>query len=183
VEILEKILTVRAGGHVRRYHVETITGEQNVATHSFHMACLALELWPDASRELLQAILWHDVTERAVGDVPAPAKRANPELWSALHVAEARETQRLGLTVMLTEEDQARFVIVDALEACFFGVDQIRLGNQVGWTILRNGVSYVYTHNPSPLLRLLLEDLMTYAKTGVIREQPELSRAVGAAGQ
>lgn len=69
-------------GHgVMRWHACTSMTLQRSGdctdAHSARMARLALWLWPDASRDLLAAIVCHDVAEGGpggTGDVPGPSK-------------------------------------------------------------------------------------------------------------
>lgn len=73
----DETLSLRASGHVRRWHtIRTIT-QQTVAEHSGQALTLLLQLHPDPSFNLIRALLWHDSAERVVGDVPSPALRAD----------------------------------------------------------------------------------------------------------
>jgi 5'-deoxynucleotidase YfbR-like HD superfamily hydrolase len=72
----EKILFLRRGGEVQRFHTDRFIFPDTVATHSFGVAgfCYLLR-GADCSRELLLAALFHDIAEQETGDIPAPTKR------------------------------------------------------------------------------------------------------------
>lgn len=157
--MLEHVMALRKGGNVRRYHIEQLIGEQTNATHSFHMAVLALALWPGCSVNLITAILYHDIPEGEVGDLPGPAKRRFPGLWDVLHDAEAQVRDQLGLQVKLAPGEETQFRIVDALEACFFGLEQHRLGNCIGRVLFEKNCAYVLALEPEEQVRRLLDEL------------------------
>lgn len=69
------------GYGVMRWHASTSRALQRSGdttdAHAARMARMALWLWPDASRELLAAIVCHDTAEGGpggTGDVPGPSK-------------------------------------------------------------------------------------------------------------
>lgn len=88
--------------------------------HAARMARMALWLWPDASRELLAAIMFHDVAEGGpggTGDVPSRSKEgayASAILERQRDVDEERGIRRL---VALSWEDTARLRFLDRLDA------------------------------------------------------------------
>lgn len=67
---------------VKRWHsnVDMNHVEDYIAAHSARMATLVLRLWPHCRKELLAAIITHDIGERKVGDFPYDFKQANPDL-------------------------------------------------------------------------------------------------------
>lgn len=93
------------------------------------MAMLLRVLNPGARPELLWAILTHDVPERWVGDVPAPAK-----WWmgigESLNLLEADVLKKLGLNFSLDVEELEWLRGLDWLEAYMFVCDEIASGNQ-----------------------------------------------------
>lgn len=90
--------------------------------HAARMARMALWLWPDASRELLAAIMMHDVAEGGpggTGDVPGPSKEGaylGAILERQRDVEEDRGIRRL--MDVLSGGDAARLHFLDRLDAC-----------------------------------------------------------------
>lgn len=84
--------------------------------HSARCARLLLCLKPDASADLLAAVLHHDVAEAFTGDVPQSAKR-NATLRDVLHWMESDAEARLGLTGPRHSQDAAWVKLVDRLDA------------------------------------------------------------------
>lgn len=93
----------------------------DTAAHSNRMAKLALWLWPDASRELLAAIVLHDSAEGGpggTGDVPGPSKVGTFGGALAIRTAEIeRERGTCRWLWHLTADDCRRLWFVDALDA------------------------------------------------------------------
>ena len=89
--------------------------------HAARMARMALWLWPDASRELLAAIMFHDVAEGGpggTGDVPGPSK--DGAYYEAIleRQWEVDEERGFGrLMAALLWEDAARLRFLDRLDA------------------------------------------------------------------
>lgn len=92
--------------------------------HSARMARMALWLWPDASRELLAAIMFHDVAEGGpggTGDVPSHSKHgeyAAAILERQRDVEESRGIGRLWDALSGAEATRLRFL--DSLDAYRF---------------------------------------------------------------
>ena len=60
------------GGHVLRYHTRPeVSHGQTVADHTCRVLTIATTLWPDVSKEAMLYILYHDVAEGELGDLPA----------------------------------------------------------------------------------------------------------------
>lgn len=75
--VMDKLLFVRQGGEVRRFHTCRRIKEENVAEHSFGVAWLVYLLTDgNCGADLLMQALVHDVAEQETGDIPAPFKRA-----------------------------------------------------------------------------------------------------------
>ena len=89
--------------------------------HSARMARMALWLWPDASRELLAAIVCHDVAEGGpggTGDVPGPSKEGaygGAIVERQWEVEEERGIARL--IAVLSGDDARRLHFLDRLDA------------------------------------------------------------------
>lgn len=111
-------MTPWLASHVRRWHCnpQLAHTQDPVAAHSGRMGILALQHWPDASRELLAACLVHDLGEHATGDIPLPAK-ADGTLRSAADRLEEAALHRMGLSYSLSARDERRLKYLDRLDA------------------------------------------------------------------
>jgi hypothetical protein len=120
----------REGGHVRRCHTFQHLGEYSVGKHSYDALSLLLILHPGCSKNLMMAVLWHDVAERFVGDMPRPAAWISPELGEQYKLAEskARKLTKLPEPV-LTSEEKVWLETVDLLEFWIWCAEQRQLGN------------------------------------------------------
>jgi 5'-deoxynucleotidase YfbR-like HD superfamily hydrolase len=107
---------MREGGGVKRHHTYKMVGEDTVGNHTFNMLNLLLVFQPDASSNLIKAVLWHDIAERFVGDTPSPVKKNFPAIKEALRQAEEVVNERLGIKVELTPEEDSWLHGVDKLE-------------------------------------------------------------------
>lgn len=130
----EQVRRLREGGHVRRCHALLHNDHGYTdGKHSFDAATLLLVLHPDPSINLVKAVLWHDMGERWVGDLPASAKWASPELSGAYNTLEQtvlRDILGLGpLFDSLSDNDKQWLVAVDCLEFWMWCLDQLALGN------------------------------------------------------
>lgn len=135
---------LRKGGSVKRWHVTNNVLGQTVAAHSWGVACLVLDLWPDASLDLVRAALLHDVPEQDVGDVPAPAKWANPQLAAAIQRSEDDFWHTSGITFpSLGRQDALRLKVADMMELLWYCVEEERVGNRNFKEIFVRGVNYL----------------------------------------
>lgn len=89
--------------------------------HAARMARMALWLWPDASRDLLAAIVFHDVSEGGpggTGDVPGPSKRG--AYGSAIRERHRVVEAERGIDRLMdatSGEDDTRLHFLDRLDA------------------------------------------------------------------
>lgn len=133
-DVFSHALSLRAGGYVRRWHTVHTLREQRVDSHSGQAVSLLLCLHPAPSHSLIKAVLWHDCSERVVGDAPSPGLRAFPEyrrLYEELELVVAlrdHPPMHTALTELTTEERQW-LRAVDLLEAFLFAREEIRIGN------------------------------------------------------
>jgi len=113
---------------VHRWHTNPHLARmaQTNAQHSGSMAALALDLWPDCSRDLLVACILHDAPEYVTGDMPWGAKQ-DMVLKHAMDGLEREAAKANGWTFDLGEdwtieqvEDYARLKFLDRLEAFRF---------------------------------------------------------------
>ncbi len=123
---LEKLFK---GGNVKRYHTETLIGHQKVSEHSWGVAVIIDRLWPNASKTLILAAIYHDIAEGEFGDIPSPTKRALDS--EVLDEWEGRFHKETNTEHMYALEpiEQAQLKIADYLELVLFCQHQRRIGN------------------------------------------------------
>lgn len=127
---LTQVLATREAGTVRRCHTVPHHGQYNLAQHSYGAVSLLLLLHPEPSLNLIKAVQWHDVGERWLGDMPAPAKWDNPDLGRVYEEAEQKLLERLGLAQKLTDEELNWLKAVDTLELWLWCREEEALGNE-----------------------------------------------------
>lgn len=132
MNLSDRILALREGGQTVRAHIIPYVGTYNVAMHSYNAANMLLLLCPKniLSMELVKAVLWHDVAERWTGDTPATAKWASPILKATLDRLEAKINNKLGITVLLTTQQEDWLRAVDLLELYVWTQEQLFMGNR-----------------------------------------------------
>ena len=82
---LDKVLR---SGYVTRWHTNPDLPAQENSSHQWGVAVILMAEHPNPSLNLIKAALLHDVGEIAVGDLPAPFKKGNPEIAAAHKAAE-----------------------------------------------------------------------------------------------
>lgn len=153
---IHEILSLRASGLTRRWHtLQHHAPGQNVAEHSAQALTLLLLLHPDPSLNLIRAVLWHDSAERGVGDVPSPARRANPKYAKAYEEAEMdfmrqhHPTAYVSL-INLTHDEKMWLGAVDVLDLVMWCSDQVMLGNQHAVIVLERALIYLRENKSTP---------------------------------
>lgn len=150
------ITKLRYALRVKRWHTMPNIQGQTVGEHSAQAVSLLLLLHTAPSVNLISAMLWHDAGERGVGDMPAPIRRANPELNHAYCSAEEdfieREYPRVGrVLAALTEEEYHWLKAIDVLELVLYCADEFHLGNQHAQTVARRGLEYLTESSTTPI--------------------------------
>ena len=108
-------------GYVGRYHTEPHMTKQQISNHTWRALILLLHLWPDASRELILALLYHDCPEVLTGDIHGVFKR-HPAVSEVFDEFD-RLFHKHMVTVSgsdLTDIDRAKLKCVDILEGILF---------------------------------------------------------------
>lgn len=153
--------TIRKGFQVRRYHTEPIIQEETVGHHTANVIGILFDFyhpWPVPHGVLIHALL-HDVPECYTGDIPAPAKKENPDLavivnqmdrnWCASHML---------VFPILREGEWEVFKWADAYDCVLkFSFEVHTLGNQALRGPLDNALAYLNT----AYLSLTHEDKIT----------------------
>tara|TARA_R110000782_G_scaffold2628_7_gene9994 strand:+ start:5965 stop:6432 length:468 start_codon:yes stop_codon:yes gene_type:complete len=110
-----KIYPIWLSGLVRRWHCNPDLAHtaQSNAQHQWGCAILAIHLFPNNHRLLIDAIT-HDVGEVGLGDVSGPAKWRDPVLKATIEAAESANFLRLELIEPMKTDELS---LIDRLEA------------------------------------------------------------------
>jgi len=124
---------LRECSNVRRCHNLPHHGEYTVGKHSFDAAILLMVLHPDASTNLLKAVLVHDFGERWCGDLPAPVKWCDGEFAKRSAELEQRCIENIGLDFfsLLSPEERVWLKAVDSIDLLLWAKEQWAMGNQM----------------------------------------------------
>ena len=147
---MKELSDPRRAGQVTRYHTQTRIKEQSVAEHSWQCLRIALTLWPQASRDLLIAIAFHDLEEGITGDLPYGPK---PKDWEQIRQAawvQMRKDWAVPPVPSLTEEDQQRLKLVDLIEMLEWANQEINLGNNYAKIVKQRIVADLVTRDLPP---------------------------------
>ena len=105
----------RRAGVIGRYHSQLHLTHQSVAEHTWQVLRILTTLWPDAPREVLIYVIYHDIAEGVTGDAPYPVKLGNRDIKRLLDeeedkaIVKMREVWEIPGIPKLTEE-QLRIV-------------------------------------------------------------------------
>lgn len=131
--IVERIKFAREGARVERTHASPGIGSHSVGVHTFNMLTMLLILKPDASGQLIRAIVQHDIPERITGDMPHPAKKAGVQNNDVqAHIEMQLNEQVFGNDAVqdLNEEEVKWLNGLDMLEFYCHIRDQLMFGNR-----------------------------------------------------
>jgi hypothetical protein len=167
------ILGARAGGRVERCHSIPHQGSYSNAAHSWGVAMLMQQIWPEDFPRLALACLTHDIPEFWVGDIPAPTMRAVPGLKESLVQIEDRCLERLELPglVNLSEEDYRKLKACDWLEFWLWCKDQEYIGNgfvKVSKIEIESYIETMKLPNPADWLYGVLKDMDPLVSQGPV---------------
>jgi len=144
--VVDKIKFCREAAEVSRCHSLKILGEYPVGQHTFNMLAMLRILFPEASRNLIWAIIEHDIPERLTGDIPSPTKWYGVIDKNNLTQMEHDINSEIfgdDSMSLLTQEEAKILHGLDITELYMFCKDQIQLGNQNLTTMERRIENYV----------------------------------------
>lgn len=121
---------LREAAHVERSHTMPHHGVYTIGQHSFDMLTLLICLYPDCRKELMLAVMLHDIPERWTGDIPSPAKSSDGEFGKRLAQIEARVAKVLGLEIKLDDMERYWLKGLDMVEFLLWAKEQLAMGNQ-----------------------------------------------------
>jgi len=130
------------GSAVRRFHTKNVISTETVGHHSHGVAMVTLLLDPQASRSLLMAALFHDLSEHVTGDIPSPAKREYG-ITSQISDLENKLMFEAGIQFPdLNERDKRTLKLADIAHGALFCVQEMSMGNSQMRAILNTYLSY-----------------------------------------
>lgn len=154
----ERIQRIRIGGAVERCHTVKHIGTYSNAQHSWGVAMLMYELWPEDFPRLAIYCLAHDVPEGWVGDTPATIKAWEPGLKESYDGMEQKVLAWLSLpndNLQLSSGDQKKLKACDHLELYFWAREQQLMGNRFSQCVIKAlDAFFMERPLPSPALEL-----------------------------
>lgn len=134
----------RDAGAVRRYHVQRTLRQQTIAEHTFGMLMLIKQVRAGTfiSPALYDAVLHHDLPELFTGDMPAPIKRAHPDLGPLMDSIE-EGLAPLYLEPDLDAEDTALLKWADRMELVLWCLEEIKMGNTHCHAMVKRGLGWI----------------------------------------
>lgn len=153
---------LREASRVERSHTMPHHGTYSVGQHSFDMLTLLVCLYPDCRRELMLAVMFHDLAERWTGDIPHPAKTTDGEFGKRIAIIEAKVSKALGLDVKLEEMERYWLKGLDMVEYLLWVKEQLAMGNQNVQTALASTLHWLQTNQiPVPLAEFVNKHVWT----------------------
>lgn len=144
--LLHRVLLFREGGYVERCHTVPIQRSYSVGKHTFDMLLLLEQLLPDSSADLRRAVLYHDLAERWMGDIPPMVRLIDPELKANVQRAQTAADQVLGIDVELTDDEAWHLKVLDRLEFFLWCHDEINMGNRHAGPCLDDVTTWIAEH-------------------------------------
>jgi 5'-deoxynucleotidase YfbR-like HD superfamily hydrolase len=120
-------------GKVNRMHTMPQLHRENIAEHTWGFLYILLRYWPDAPRDVIVSVIFHDAGEIATGDVPGHIKWASPELTTILEQKEKAYIESIinpDLVLSHRSEWGCVLEICDRADFCVSCIHEMRLGNQ-----------------------------------------------------
>lgn len=121
-ETFERALDIYTSADTRRFHTKGLIPSQTVKEHTLGMLLLCEALFPNASANLLRAIIRHDLPESFSLDAPHEIKCQYPEVFAMIDAqAEADMEESFGFVpIELTEEEYLILKFIDGFEVICF---------------------------------------------------------------
>lgn len=159
----------RDAGAVKRYHVKRTHRTQTVAEHTFGMLMLLKQvmnptfpshgLW-----RIYEAVMHHDLPELMTGDIPAPIKRAHPELGPLMDEIES-DMHPLYQEYGLSAEEGALLKWADRAELVLWCLEEYRMGNTYVKPTIARGLGWILAARVPACAVQLTEELVADARS------------------
>ena len=160
---MSNITEILNSGGVMRYHAQPDIQCQSTAEHMWGVAVLLIKFYPDATANMIKAALVHDCGEVEVGDIPAPTKRAHPDLKKIIQSLEHHQlnTWELNFEIGLSAEELKKIKICDVLEGLWYTARQVQRTN-MGHEVLIKWVEYARSLNLNQMQRSFIDATGAY---------------------
>jgi len=132
----------RDAGAVKRYHVKRTQRTQTIAEHTFGMLMLVKQVNRTCTKNLMCAVLHHDLPELFTGDIPAPIKRVHPELGPLMDSIE-EDLAPLYQDFQLTVPEAILLKWADRMELVLWCLEEVRLGNWYCRAVVARGLGWI----------------------------------------
>lgn len=158
----------RDAGAVKRYHVKRTHRIQTIAEHTFGMLMLVKQVnefdgfLGDRISSVYDAILHHDLPELMTGDVPAPIKRAHPELGPLMDSIE-QDLHPLYRDHGLSPDEEALIKWADRMELVLWCLEEVRLGNSYAKPTVARGLGWILAARMPDRCRVLTGEVVKSA--------------------
>lgn len=170
--LVEAVL-YRDAGAVKRYHVKRTLRQQSVAEHTFGMMMLLKQVLegPGAIAvdwcNLYGAVLHHDLPELFTGDIPAPIKRAHPQLGPLLESIESElaPLHRTDHEAQLSATELSLIKWADRIELVLWCLEEYRMGNTYVRQTISRGLGWVLAASIPNCALALTEEVVADARS------------------
>ena len=132
----------RDAGAVKRYHVKRTHRSQSIAEHTFGMLMLIKQINPMCTKNVMNAVLHHDLPELFTGDIPAPIKRVHPELGPLMDSIE-EDLAPLFQDFLITVPEAILLKWADRMELVLWCLEEVRLGNSYCRPTVARGLGWI----------------------------------------
>ena len=130
---IHRVKYAREAANVVRCHTISSLNRPTDGSHTFNMLTMLRILYPDAPKELVWAVLEHDMPEKVIGDIPHPAKNAGITNNNQVSYVETiMNTVIFGddSVQRLSEKDKSWLSGLDMIEFYLWCKDELHLGNR-----------------------------------------------------
>lgn len=174
MNLLDRVMAVRTGGTVQRCHGIRHHGSYKVAEHTWGVLVLLWLLYPDDYVRLSPYVLFHDVPEAWVGDIPASTKKYSPAVKQAVGTMETSIFAWLRLPDEhdLSVDDHAKLKACDVLDLYLWVAEEVCGGNWHAHCVARELETFIAKGMPMPEpAREMYDDIRHYMLNGPGRFQ------------
>lgn len=164
-------ILMRNAAAVKRYHTTRTLRTQTTGEHSAGVAAIIMCICPEPSANLLMAAIKHDTPELATGDLPATAKWENPQLAAQLAISEETFLRKHDIDMPLLSAEEGRMLkFADYGELVFWVLEEIALGNNFAWPMLKRGIDALKELGPINDRATNLLDYFVHASGGDLED-------------
>ncbi len=126
------IMKILEAGRVRRFHNVDVHHKQPLSEHSWQVAVILLDIYPETNKNLLEYALVHDCGELLTGDIPAPYKAYAPHVAALVraHEAEFMQEELMIPPFSFTDEERLALKLADILSGMYQAAYEVIGGNE-----------------------------------------------------